>query len=58
MVRNHREDLAIEIDGGVRDDLIGPLLKAGVDRIAVGSILFQSPNPLEKLKKLNFIVNV
>ena len=58
MARNHREDLAIEIDGGVRDDLIGPLLKAGVDRIAVGSILFQSPNPLEKLKKLNFIVNV
>ncbi len=55
--RNHRADLTIEIDGGVRDDLIGPLMKAGVDRIAVGSLIFQNEDPKTKLKLLNAITS-
>ncbi|MBI5369969.1 hypothetical protein HZA85_02160 [Candidatus Uhrbacteria bacterium] len=51
--RNHRPDLTIEIDGGVTQELITPLIKAGVKRICVGSLLFRSPNPSDKLKELN-----
>ena len=58
LTRNHRPDLAIEVDGGVRDDLIGPLMHAGVDRIAVGSLLFKQEDPAQKLKLLNAIVSV
>lgn len=58
LARNHRPDLAIEVDGGVRDDLLEPLMHAGVSRIAVGSLLFQDPNPTQKLKWLNALVTV
>jgi ribulose-phosphate 3-epimerase len=50
--RNHRGDLPIEIDGGVTDELVGPLIKAGVTKICVGSLIFRSKNPGDKLKEL------
>lgn len=50
--RNHRSDLTIEVDGGVTDELILPLLKTGVTRICIGSLIFQSPSPSDKLKEL------
>ncbi len=50
--RNHRADLTIEIDGGVTDELVAPLIKAGVKRICVGSLIFRSSNPSDKLKEL------
>lgn len=55
--RNHQADLTIEIDGGVRDDLIGPLMKMGVDRIAIGSLIFKAENPKTKLKLLNAVTH-
>jgi len=55
-IRNHRPDLAIEIDGGVTDELIAPLLKAGVTNICVGSLIFRSSNPTDKLKQLNTLL--
>lgn len=58
LAHDHRADLIIEIDGGVRDDLIGPLMHAGVDRIVVGSLLFKTEDPTNKLKLLNKIVSV
>ena len=51
--RNHRKDLTIEIDGGVTEELIKPLIKAGVQRICIGSLIFRSENPSDKLKELN-----
>jgi len=51
--RNHRKDLTIEIDGGVTEELINPLIKAGVQRICIGSLIFRSENPSDKLKELN-----
>ena len=51
--RNHRRDLTIEIDGGVTEELIPKLIDAGANRICVGSLLFRSDNPGDKLKELN-----
>ncbi|MBI4714049.1 hypothetical protein HY771_02600 [Candidatus Uhrbacteria bacterium] len=51
--RKHRKDLIIEIDGGVTEELIKPLIKAGIQRICVGSLIFHSDNPSGKLKELN-----
>lgn len=50
--RNHRADLAIEIDGGVTPELVGPLAKAGVTRVCAASLLFGSPDPAATLKRL------
>ncbi len=51
--RAHRADLPLEIDGGVTRLLIGPLIRAGINRICLGSLLFGSPNPRATLKELN-----
>lgn len=51
--RNHRTDLTIEIDGGVTEELIEPLIKAGADRLCIGSLIFRSEDPCAKLIKLN-----
>ncbi len=50
--RNHRKDLTIEIDGGVTDELVMPLIKVGVSKICVGSLIFRSDSPGDKLKEL------
>tara|TARA_Y100000031_G_C8107077_1_gene331572 strand:+ start:159 stop:815 length:657 start_codon:yes stop_codon:yes gene_type:complete len=50
--RKHRPDLVIEIDGGVTDELIEPLVKAGVNRVCVASLIFKNDNPSDKLKEL------
>lgn len=49
----HRPELVLEIDGGVTDKLIKPLIKAGIERICVGSLIFGSKNPRAKLQSLN-----
>ena len=54
--RHHRPDLVIEMDGGVTDVLVGPLAKAGVNRICAASMIFNAPNPAEKLQALNKIL--
>ncbi|MFC1788134.1 hypothetical protein ACFLZY_02860 [Patescibacteria group bacterium] len=50
--RNHLPDLAIEIDGGVTDKLITPLIDSGCTRICTASLLFSTSNPQDRLKKL------
>ncbi len=50
--RKHREDLEIEIDGGVTDELIEPLIKAGVTDICAASLIFKNENPSKKLEEL------
>ncbi len=51
--RAHRQDLVLEIDGGVTRLLIGPLARAGINRICLGSLIFATPNPRATLKELN-----
>jgi ribulose-phosphate 3-epimerase len=51
--RNHRPDLAIEIDGGVTAALLPRLAEAGATRICAASLIFASPDPTAALKELN-----
>lgn len=46
-----RPDLPIEIDGGVRPELVGPLLKAGCSRLCSAGMLFHAPNPGAALRE-------
>ncbi len=41
------DKVAVEVDGGIKLDNIGDVLKAGADWIVVGSAIFSSPDPLE-----------
>jgi ribulose-phosphate 3-epimerase len=49
----HREDLSLEIDGGVTEELVKPLVKAGINQICAASLLFKSDDPKNKLRELN-----
>lgn len=50
--RNHRADLAIEIDGGVTPSLIGPLAKAGATHVCAASAIFSAADPTATLREL------
>lgn len=42
----------ISIDGGVNLENAGKIIKAGADRLVIGSAIWQSDSPIETLKKL------
>lgn len=50
--RNHRANLAIEIDGGVTADLLPSLVDAGATRVCAASAIFSAPDPSAALKSL------
>jgi len=45
-------DVAIGIDGGIKEGNIARVAEAGVDEICVGSAIFVQPNPSESYKRL------
>ncbi len=47
--RAKRAELPIEIDGGVRPELFGPLLKAGCTRLCAASMIFRASDPAQVL---------
>ncbi len=54
--RSHRPDLMIEVDGGITQELIEPLVRAGANRLCIGSALFKSEDPTETLKSFNGLI--
>ena len=55
-IRAAYPDLMISVDGGVSLETAALLVEAGVNRLVVGSAIFNSDNPIEavaKFKKLN-----
>lgn len=48
--RNHRADLAIEVDGGVTMELLPRLVEAGATRVCAASAIFSTADPKEALK--------
>jgi ribulose-phosphate 3-epimerase len=54
--KQHRPDLPLEIDGGLTEELIKPLIDAGITLLGAGSIISKHPNPAQQLKHLNELV--
>jgi ribulose-phosphate 3-epimerase len=48
--REHRKDLAIEIDGGVTGELLAGLVQAGATRVCAASMLFSAGDPAKALR--------
>ena len=55
-LRRHRDErgltFAIEIDGGVGQDNIGEVARAGVDWVVAGSSVFHTPDPTEAVRDM------
>lgn len=51
-------ELKIAVDGGVNEQNIQLLAKAGVDQVAVGSAIFHSDNPAQQFQKLQELANM
>ncbi len=56
--RNHRADLAIELDGGVTFDRAPSLVAAGATRLCAASAIFADPDPAAALKRLREHANM
>lgn len=54
--KEHRNDLPLEIDGGLREELIQPLINAGITLLGAGSIISKHENPTAQLQHLNELV--
>jgi len=48
-LRNKHPQLNIEVDGGVNEETFSEVLKAGANYLAIGSAIFESKNPKEKI---------
>lgn len=51
-IRNHRPDLAIEVDGGLTEELAPRLVSAGATRLCGASAVFHTDNPQKALTHL------
>ncbi|PJE76952.1 hypothetical protein COV05_02040 [Candidatus Uhrbacteria bacterium CG10_big_fil_rev_8_21_14_0_10_48_16] len=54
--RAHQPDLLIEVDGGITQDLIEPIVRAGANRLCIGSAIFKTDDPTATLKSLNTLI--
>ncbi len=54
-IRQRREDLCIQVDGGINDKTIVDVVKAGADNIVAGTAVFGDADPGEATKKLKEI---
>lgn len=54
--KEHKLALRIAIDGGINEDNIVDVVKAGVDDIAIASAIFKADDQVQALKKLKKII--
>lgn len=57
LAKEQYPDLILQVDGGVKDELVVPLVKAGVTRLAAASLIFNAPDPVAKLKELQTAIS-
>ena len=55
ILRSARDDINIEVDGGINDKTITQAIQAGADRFVANSFIFNSPNPQEQFDILKNI---
>jgi len=48
-LRKKYPQLNIEVDGGINEETLAEVLKAGANYLAIGSAIFESKNPKEKI---------
>ena len=57
IIDNQKKSISLAVDGGINLDNISNVVKAGVDIIVVGQIIFKSANPEMTTKKIKNLLN-
>ena len=57
IIANQKKSISLAVDGGINLDNISNVVKAGVDIVVAGQIIFKSANPEETIKKIKSILN-
>jgi len=57
-LRKKYPQLNIEVDGGINEETFSEVLKAGVNYLAIGSAIFESENPREKIIAFRKLLSV
>ena len=55
VIRRRGQDVLIEVDGGIEQDNVGDVVRAGGDLVVSGSSIFSSPNPEREFRRLQRI---
>lgn len=54
--RAHQPDLVIEVDGGITSERIELLVRAGANRLCIGSAIFKTEDPTKTLQSFNTLI--
>jgi ribulose-phosphate 3-epimerase len=57
IIDSQKKSISLAVDGGINLDNISNVVKAGVDIIVVGQIIFKSANPVMTTRKIKNILN-
>lgn len=55
-IRSKYDDIVIQVDGGMNAETIPQVLRVGVNRVVVGSAIWNTPDPVAVLSELRSIV--
>jgi ribulose-phosphate 3-epimerase len=56
--RRQQPAVKIELDGGVNEEVFKEAVKIGVNRLAVGSAIFETKNPEQKIQELQKLLSL
>jgi len=51
-IKGKKLDIPIEVDGGVKKDNMEKIIKSGAEILVMGSVIYNSENPLETLRQI------
>lgn len=55
-IKGRKLDIPIEVDGGIKLENMKKIIKSGADILVMGSVIYDSDNPLETLRRIKRMV--
>lgn len=55
-LRKNHQELSIQVDGGINEEIIPEVLKAGADNFVIGSYITSAVDPIGQVKKLKELI--
>lgn len=51
--KSRQLDFVIEVDGGIDEKTLPPVIEAGADAVVIGSSVFKTPDPVQTMRQFN-----
>jgi ribulose-phosphate 3-epimerase len=55
-IRERRPDISVEVDGGINDETIERVVRAGADTFVAGTAIFGDPDPVQAIHRMRTLI--